>query len=379
MNFASVNKKDQILMQLAHYFITVEDYTPIIVKGVQNEIWLENLDAPYKIIRINTNYIHNNEQLDYDLFKIKNIVKQVKRKTLSFSVKTLNILLDTGTNVIIKNDDKIDCITINSEKGLKRSKEINRLYPELKSNLVDTNDNIEFLINVTSDINRKTEKDSREFERIFKRKRIRVTYVLIAINIIIYLLGMLGFYTGKFDLYTTLALHKGYVQTGEIYRLITACFTHENLIHLLMNMYALYVLGSQVESYIGKTKYTIVYLFSGIIGCLLSCIVNTGWSLGASGAIFGLMGTLLYFGLHYRLYLDNVLKTQIIPLIVINLVLGFTISNIDNAAHIGGLVGGIFMSMALGVDNKGSKSDRINGVICSLILTIFLTYVLFFL
>jgi len=342
MNFASVNKKDQILMQLAHYFITVEDYTPIIVKGVQNEIWLENLDAPYKIIRINTNYIHNNEQLDYDLFKIKNIVKQVKRKTLSFSVKTLNILLDTGTNVIIKNDDKIDCITINSEKGLKRSKEINRLYPEL-------------------------------------RKRIRVTYVLIAINIIIYLLGMLGFYTGKFDLYTTLALHKGYVQTGEIYRLITACFTHENLIHLLMNMYALYVLGSQVESYIGKTKYTIVYLFSGIIGCLLSCIVNTGWSLGASGAIFGLMGTLLYFGLHYRLYLDNVLKTQIIPLIVINLVLGFTISNIDNAAHIGGLVGGIFMSMALGVDNKGSKSDRINGVICSLILTIFLTYVLFFL
>ena len=89
MNTATVNKKDQILMQLAHYFITVENYIPIVVKGVQNEIWLENIDAPYKIVRINTNYIHNNEQLDFDLFKIKNIVKQVKRKTLSLSVNTL--------------------------------------------------------------------------------------------------------------------------------------------------------------------------------------------------------------------------------------------------------------------------------------------------
>ena len=60
-SMATVNRKDQILMQLTHYFITVENYTPMIVKGVKNEIWLENIDAPYRIIRINTNYIHNNE------------------------------------------------------------------------------------------------------------------------------------------------------------------------------------------------------------------------------------------------------------------------------------------------------------------------------
>ena len=94
MNEATMNKKDQILMQLAHYFITVENYTPIVVRGVKNEIWLENHEANYKIIRINTNYIHNDEQLNFDLFKIKNIVKQVKRKTLSLSMKTLNILTE---------------------------------------------------------------------------------------------------------------------------------------------------------------------------------------------------------------------------------------------------------------------------------------------
>ena len=378
MNEATMNKKDQILMQLAHYFITVENYTPIVVRGVKNEIWLENHEANYKIIRINTNYIHNDEQLNFDLFKIKNIVKQVKRKTLSLSMKTLNILVDVGVNVNIKNEDKIDCIAISSEGGIDESKEINKLYPALKDNMVDTDNSIEFLINVTNDINMKTEKENREFENVFRKKKLSVTYILIAINIIVYAVGTLGILTGKFDLYTALALHKSYVQSGQVYRLITAAFTHESIFHLLMNMYSLYIIGSQVETYIGKYKYTIIYFFSAITGCLLSCVVNTSWSLGASGAIFGLMGALCYFGYHYRLYLDNALKTQIVPLILLNLALGFIIPNIDNAAHIGGLVGGLFMSMAVGVENKSSKSDRINGIICSVILFAFLIYMIFF-
>ena len=378
MNEATMNKKDQILMQLAHYFITVENYTPIVVRGVKNEIWLENHEANYKIIRINTNYIHNDEQLNFDLFKIKNIVKQVKRKTLSLSMKTLNILVDVGVNVNIKNEDKIDCIAISSEGGIDESKEINKLYPALKDNMVDTDNSIEFLINVTNDINMKTEKENREFENVFRKKKLSVTYILIAINVIVYAVGTLGILTGKFDLYTALALHKSYVQSGQVYRLITAAFTHESIFHLLMNMYALYIIGSQVETYIGKYKYTIIYFFSAITGCLLSCVINTSWSLGASGAIFGLMGALCYFGYHYRLYLDNALKTQIVPLILLNLALGFIIPNIDNAAHIGGLVGGLFMSMAVGVENKSSKSDRINGIICSVILFAFLIYMIFF-
>jgi rhomboid protease GluP len=374
---ATVNEKDQMLMQLVHYFITVQNYTPIVVKGVQNEIWLENLEAPYRIIRINSNYIHNNEQLDFDMFKIKNVVKQVKRKTLSFNIKTLNILINVGSSVEIQNTDKIDCIAIDSSKGLKSSKEINSLYPDLKKNLLDTEDGIEFLINVTNDINQKTEAENREFEKVFKPKNAYVTKILIALNVLVYILGIVGTLTGKFDLYTRFALHRNYVQAGEIYRLITSSFTHENIFHLLMNMYALYVIGSQVESYIGKKKYLAIYLFSALTGSLLSCLINTGWSLGASDAIFGLMGALLYFGYHYRLYLDNALRTQIIPLIGLNLILGFLIPNIDNAAHIGGLVGGIFITMALGVNNKSSKSDRINGAICSILLVLFLAFVLF--
>lgn len=379
MNTATVNKKDQILMQLAHYFITVENYIPIVVKGVQNEIWLENIDAPYKIVRINTNYIHNNEQLDFDLFKIKNIVKQVKRKTLSLSVNTLNILIDVGTNVEFRSDKKIDCIYIDSEAGIKKSKDLNKLYPELKKSLVDDSDGINFIINVTNDINNKTEQDNREYEQIFKKKNINLTFVFIAINVIVYILGIIGSTTGLFDLYTAFALHREYVQAGEIHRLISAAFLHENIFHLMMNMYALFIIGSQVETFIGKGRYILIYLMSAITGSLLSCIVNTGWSLGASGAIFGLMGALVYFGYHFRLYLDAALRTQIVPLIILNLAIGFIVPNIDNAAHIGGLIGGLFMAMAVGVANKQEKSDKINGTICLLIFLAFAIYMLFFL
>lgn len=378
MQKEAVNKRDQILMQLAHYFITKENYTPIVVRGVKNELWLENLEAPYRIIRINTNYIHNNEQLNYDLFKIKNVVKQVKKKTLSFKIKTLNILLDVGNSVNLKSTDKIDCIKIDSGKDIKKAKDLNEMFPELKNNLLDAHDGLDFLINVTNDINIKTEKENREFESVFKKKKLSITYILMAINILVFLVGMQGIYGGQFDIFSKLALNRSHVQSGEIYRLLTSAFTHVSIIHIGMNMYALYIIGSQVETYIGKKKFLLVYLFSGITGALLSCVVNRGWSIGASGAIFGLMGALLYFGIHYRMYLSSSLKNSIIPLIVANLAMGFIIPNVDNAAHIGGLVGGLFSTMALGIDNKSTKQDKITGIICSIVFAGVLIYLLFF-
>ena len=83
MDKVNVRKQDQILMSLVHYFVTKEGYAPIFVQGVKDEIWLEKVDGPYRIIRINNNYIHNEEQYNFEQFKIKNIMKQIKRKTLS--------------------------------------------------------------------------------------------------------------------------------------------------------------------------------------------------------------------------------------------------------------------------------------------------------
>ena len=90
MNY--MDQKEELIMKLVHYFITEENYEPMIVNGVKNEIWLENLEAPYKVIRINSNYIHNDDQLEFDNFKIKNVTKQIKQKTLTLNMKTLNLL-----------------------------------------------------------------------------------------------------------------------------------------------------------------------------------------------------------------------------------------------------------------------------------------------
>ena len=90
------------------------------------------------------------------------------------------------------------------------------------------------------------------------------------------------------------------------------------------------------------------------------------------------MGALLYFGYHYRLYLSEAIKTQIIPVIVLNILLGFMVSGVDNAAHIGGLIGGYLASMAIGIENKSKARDKINGWIVLILLIIFLSYIVFF-
>jgi rhomboid protease GluP len=101
-------------------------------------------------------------------------------------------------------------------------------------------------------------------------------------------------------------------------------------------------------------------------------------SAGASGAIFGLFGAILYFGYHYRVFLGNVIRSQIIPVILLNFMIGLLLPGIDNAAHIGGLLGGVLISAAVGVPFRSTKSDQINGFIMTMISLVFLIYMGFF-
>lgn len=368
-----VDKKDEIVMRLVHYFITEENYQPIIVNGVKNEIWLENLNANYKVIRINSNYIHNEEQLKFDNFKIRNVTKQIKKKTLSFKLKTLNILLDLNDNITLKEDKLIDNYKVDSLKDIRQDDNLAGLFPKLKTLTLKKTDDVENFIKLTNDINEKSEADNKEYERIFKPKRIVITNILVVLNIIMFALTMT-----IPKLANMFILNPTAIRNGEVYRLLTSTFMHASILHLVFNMYALSIIGKQVETFLGKSKFLLVYLFSGLTGSLLSCAITNSYSLGASGAIFGLMGSLLYFGYHYRLYLGSVLLGQIFPVIVINLVIGYITPSIDNAAHIGGLVGGLFLSMALGVNKDDERSSKVNGIITSLILLLFLIYLVFF-
>lgn len=374
----TINRKDLIVMKLLHYFITERNYSPIILQGAEDEIWLENLDDDkYQIVRVVSNYIHNDEQFDFDLYKTKRIVSKIKKKTFSFSMNVLTLYTDLGDNVHLDKATKIDCAYIYNENDIEKYKFITEHYPKIKEKLIFTEEGLQLFIKITNDINQKNKLEAEKAEKIFKKKQPIITYTLILINILIYLLSIIfGNYNeilNKFCLYGP-----NIREFNEYYRIITSGFLHGNILHLLFNCYALYIIGSQIESLMGKTKFAIIYFFSLIMGSLASITFNNYPSIGASGAIFGLMGSLLYFGYYYRIYLGNALKSQIIPLILINLLYGAFDSNIDNFAHIGGLIGGFIITMALGVKYKSKTSEKINGIIISTIIICFMVYMALF-
>lgn len=382
MNETKFKDKDLLVMKLLHYFITEQGYNPIILRGVENEIWLENMDAPYRIVRINTGYIHNNEQLDFDMYRTKQIMSKIKLRTFSFNINTLSLFIDLGESVKLEPTNHISCVKVLDEKDVKKSSLISKVFPDMKDKLNFTEKGVELFSKITSDINKKNLKDAKEAEDVFKEKTPYVTYALIIINIIIFLL-MYIFGNGSEDTLTLIkfgALNKiAVVDYHEYYRIITSAFLHIGILHLVFNMYALYILGKEIENYFGKIKYIFIYLISAVVGSLISLlfISENTISAGASGAIFGLMGALLYFGYNYRAMLNNAITKQILPLIVLNLLIGFIASDINNFAHLGGLFGGFIASVAVGVKYKSSKFDKTNGWIVLGVFLLFLIYWIF--
>lgn len=366
---------DLLVMNLLNYFITEENYNPMIVHGITDEIWLENLNSDYKIIRIVSHHIHNKEQLAFDKFKLSRIVSEVKKKTLSFKVKVLNIYTDIEDDKMLSDND----IFISKEKDINNPK-LTSIFPNIVEKTTRKENGIEYFVKVTDNINKTNEKRNRVAEKIFSYKKPIITYAIMIICIILFIM-MYIFGNGSESTNTLINFGANYdvlTKSGEYYRLFTCMFLHIGIMHLICNMYSLYVIGKEVEGLFGKWKYLLIYLLSGICGSMLSLAFSYNTvSAGASGAIFGLLGALLYFGYYYRTYLGAVMRTSIIPVILFNLVIGFLSSGIDNAAHIGGLVGGILIAMAVGIPDKSSKKEKINGIILSILYICFIGFLAF--
>ena len=210
-------------------------------------------------------------------------------------------------------------------------------------------------------------------EKIFSSKKPFVTYALMLLCVLIFVVDWIS---GGF--LTLMGANSGVlVKYGQVWRIVTCMFLHAGLIHLGLNMYSLFIVGPRVEDFFGKWKFLLIYFISGISGSILSIGLNGDVvSVGASGAIFGLFGALAYFGYSYRGYIGAIIKSQILPVIGYNLLMGILIKGIDMWAHVGGLIGGIIAAYALGtIENKKYSASNI----CLLILyMIFIVYLAFF-
>lgn len=177
----------------------------------------------------------------------------------------------------------------------------------------------------------------------------RVTYALIAVNVLAFLAEQ-GQYTVSGGGVGGRVVNEGVIYRAAIaeghqyWRLVTNAFLHENFLHILFNMYLLYLVGNLLEPAIGSLRFAAVYfasLFASSFGVLLW---SNAASLGASGAVFGVMGAAAV-ELRARGY--GIAETGIGMLIVINLVFSFLSPNISIGAHIGGLIGGVLAGLAL--------------------------------
>ena len=371
-----INNQELLVMNLVHYFMIEKNYSPVIVHGVNDEIWLENMEEDYKIIRIVSKYIHNKEQLGFDKFRSTRITKELKKKTLTLKMPVLSIYTDVGDTVELCNDESSDRVLVEKEKDIKNPTLV-EVFPDIVEKTKHEEKGLELFLKFTNDINTNNTIKASKLDKIFSIKKPIITYALIAICVIVFIL-MGGSTDGRVLL--AFGANLGLlVKQGEIYRLLTCAFVHIGIIHLVVNMYSLYVVGSQVENFYGKIKYLLIYLISAICGSILSIgFTDNVISAGASGAIFGLLGAILYFGIKYRTYLGQTVKSQVIPIILINLIIGFTTPGIDNAAHIGGLIGGALSAMALGINENQDKSSKINGIILLLAYIAFIVYFAFF-
>lgn len=382
MTDVKISSNDLLVMNLVHYFITEKNYNPVILHGINDEIWLENMDSDYKIIRIVSRYIHNNEQLSFDRFKLKRIADNLKKKTFSLNMPVVSIYTSLGEGVELKADDGNDKNFLVSKNSEIRNPNLLEIFPDIVEKTKHEEKGIDLFVKISDDINKESLEKSQRVEKIFSPRIPIITYIIISICVAMF---VLCFFVGNgpSDVKTLVLMGANssyYTKAGEYYRLLTCIFLHAGFAHIICNMYSLIVIGPQVESFYGKLKYLFIFLVSGICGSILSLVFSSSniVSVGASGAIFGLLGAIIYFGYHYRVYLGNVLKSQIIPVIILNLVIGFMISGIDNFAHVGGLIGGLFAAMACGVPDKSSTSDKINGCILLIIYLIFIVYMAFF-
>jgi rhomboid protease GluP len=230
-------------------------------------------------------------------------------------------------------------------------------------------------ISIQSVVAEEQERVERRYARALFSRATPVTYALLGANVGVFFL-MTVVFGGSEDRATLIAFGaktNWLLQSGEWFRLITPIFIHAGLLHLLLNSYALWVVGTQVEKLYGSARFLLIYILSGVGGVAGSYFGQIFMqkpdvpSVGASGAIFGLFGVLAVFGFRYRSEMPPAIRRAmtagVLPVIAVNLFIGFSVPFIDNSAHIGGLLTGAALALIIPYIAPGREGVSKAGVL----------------
>lgn len=263
----------------------------------------------------------------------------IKGKGLNF--KFHSIVISSG-NYIIGNNKEVSRLVINATN-------LQVIYCDENCEVLK---NIFYLI-----INKNNNVQNNKIDKKTFISQNAITFSLILINVIIFVIEAIKARNiMDIDVYTLVDLGAQWgplISKGEYWRLITCAFLHGGIMHIFFNMYALYILGQQIEQIYGKAKYFLIYMGSAIGGSLLGVIFEPNVvAVGASGAIFGLLGALLVFAIKERKRLKSGAMKNLVIVIGLNLFISITVPNIDLLGHLGGFLVGVVLASLFIIGSK---------------------------
>lgn len=362
------NMETYKIYQLVHFFVCKFSYRTFLIKNLakSEEIWLINpRNNLYNIIRISAYSLDdtfNDEQ------RIKQYIALMSKALKGTKADFIDIHVG---NEEVTDLEKFKTLSINS--NYYNGEDINLSFPGIKTivhEVLNPEEEIKFLI---QDINESCKKSNNNLKaKVFNNPYFSITNIVILICTIIYLASLFSeFIFGRDFIFIFTANFRPYVvYKHEFYRLISYGFEHGSIIHLLMNMYALYIMGNMIERKYGSLKYIIILLTAILTGGLTHCaFAPKAASVGISAGIYAL----------FTIYIIDALKngaynnSGFMSMVLLNLLLNF-MPNVAWQAHLGGLVSGFIFYMMF--DNYKINKSYIFVILIVIIALIVKMYIL---
>lgn len=373
-------KQDELFWKLIHDVVTRHDYQIIRLSDDEQEVLLGPYNnKEFQIVRFIRKDLDWGSQLQQDIERTAMHIDRVRKQSWKHPIQLLNVYISayppvdhwefriekpyhegqtTLKSVVVHNDNEEE-ILFYLEKLLGVS---------LTAKTSDTIHTATLKSESISHSNRRI----KEEKQIFNFGKPVFTYTFTAVQIFMFML--LEAAGGSQNTQTLIQFGAKYnpsIISGEWWRFFTPIILHIGMLHLLMNTLALIYIGSAVEKMYGSVKFLVIYLFAGAAGTLASFALSPSISAGASGAIFGCFGALLYLGISNPKLFFRTIGSNLIFIIVLNLLFGFAVPNIDNAGHLGGLFGGFLAALIVQLPKQHKWGLRLIGALLSILFVVF--------
>lgn len=349
------SREEFVFWRLAYFFISDHGYRIVQLFENQKELWLEKLEnkkAPIVRLLLQDIDWSNSMQRDIELTAANG--ERIRRQIGRREINVVNVYISEFPPVdeyeyrlekpyIFPEGNKTSVSSFLLAKGIYESgfeSLSNRLEREVFFP-IESEPKVQDVESIKKEALEHAMIKARSERAILANGKPFFTYIFMIIQIAVFFwLEMHGGSTNNFTLIKYGAKFNPLIYNGEWWRFITPIFLHIGFLHLATNTLALYFLGEAVERIYGNIRFPFIYLFAGIIGVIASFLFSPNISAGASGAIFGCLGALLYFGVIYPKLFFRTIGINLIVILIVNLVFDFSATGIDNAGHLGGLAGG---------------------------------------